>query len=149
MPNFHLSNDSKNIYSIDMMLAYINIYGHPVVRLNVDEFIPQLKQSVWGDWSPMDVINNINKTKYESNTKRIQEADLRYPVIITKKHVIVDGYHRIAKAYLNNKKYIDVYIFNSELMNKFIISKDLDYVKVQQNTDINEMIELWVKRFCK
>ena len=148
MPNFHTFNNSKNIYSIDMMLAYINICGHPTVKLHIDKFVPQLKQNIWGEWSPMDVIENINNKKYQSNSKRIQEAELKYPVIITGNHIIVDGYHRISKAYLNNKKYIDVYIFNSDLMNKFIISKDLDYVKLEQTTHINEIIELWAKRFC-
>ena len=61
MPNFHTFHNSKNIYSIDMMLAYINIYGHPTVKLHIDEFIPQLKKNIWGEWSPMDVIENMNK----------------------------------------------------------------------------------------
>ena len=67
---------------------------------------------------------------------------------MTGKH-IVDGYHRIAKAYLEKKKYIDVYIFKAELMNKFILNKDMNFVKVHQHTDIHEIIELWTKRFCK
>lgn len=132
-----------------MMLSYINIYGHPVVRLPIDEFIPQLKEKVWGEWSPMDVIEKIDMKKYDSDAKRIKNAKLTYPVFVTGKHTIVDGYHRIAKAYLEKKTYVDAYVFDSELMNKFIINKDMDFVKVHQHTDIHQMLELWTKRFCK
>ena len=62
---------------------------------------------------------------------------------------IVDGYHRLSKAYLEDKKYINVYIFEAELMNKFILNKDMDFVKVHQQTAIYQIIELWTKRFCK
>jgi hypothetical protein len=149
MPNFKTYHNNKNIYSVDMMLSYVNIYGHPIVKLNIDEFIPQLKEKVWGEWSPIDVIEKIHLKKYETDAKRIHDAKLTYPVIVTGKHTIVDGYHRIAKAYLEKKKYVDVYIFESELMNKFIINKDMDFVKVHQNTGVNQILELWTKRFCK
>jgi hypothetical protein len=70
-------------------------------------------------------------------------------VIVTGKHTIVDGYHRIAKAYLEGKKYVDVYVFDAALMNKFILNKDMDFVKVHQHTSVYEVLELWSKRFCK
>jgi len=149
MPNFKTYHNNKNIYSVDMMLSYINIYGHQIVKLPIDIFIPQLKEKVWTPWSPMDVIEKMHMKKYKDDAERIQKANLAYPVIVTAKHNIVDGYHRIAKAYLEKKKYVDVYIFDSELMNKFIINKDMNFVKVHQNTDIHEILELWTKRFCK
>jgi hypothetical protein len=149
MPNFKTYHNNKNIFSVDMMLSYINIYGHKIVKLPIDVFIPQLTEKVWGDWSPLDVIEKINLKKYKDDAERIQRANLEYPVIVTGKHNIVDGYHRVAKAYLEEKKYVDAYIFDSELMNKFIINKDMDFVKVHAHTDINEILELWTKRFCK
>ena len=42
-----------------------------------------------------------------------------------------------------------MYIFDAELMNKFILNKDMDFVKVHQHTNIYQIIELWTKRFCK
>lgn len=131
------------------MLAYINTYGHPVVKLPIDELVPQLNEKVWGDWSPMDVLGKMNTKKYKENADRIRDANLSYPVILTGRHIIVDGYHRVAKAYLDKKKYVDTYIFNADLMNKFILNKDMDFVKVHQNTAIFTILELWSKRFCK
>jgi len=129
------------------MLSYINVYGHPIVKVPIEKFIPQLNENVWGEWSPMDVIKKIDSKKYKNDAERIQKANLEYPIIVTGKHII-DGYHRVAKAYLEEKKYMDVYIFKAELMNKFILNKDMNFVKVHQHTDIHEIIELWTKRFC-
>lgn len=148
MPNFKTYHNNKNIFSVDMMISYVNLFGHPKVTLPVDVFIPQLEEKVWGDWSPTDVVNNMSVKKYKDDAEKIQKADLAYPVIVTGKHKIVDGFHRVAKAYLEGKKYIDVYVFNSDLMNKFIINRDMNFVKVHNQTSIHELIELWSKRFC-
>jgi hypothetical protein len=148
MPNFKTYHNNKNIYSVDMMLSYINLYGHPIVKVPIEKFIPQLNENVWGEWSPMDVIKKIDSKKYKKDAELIQRANLEYPIIVSGKH-IVDGYHRLAKAYLEDKKYINVYIFEAELMNKFILNKDMDFVKVHQHTAIYQIIELWTKRFCK
>ena len=132
-----------------MMLCYINTQGHQKEKLPIDIFIPQLNEKVWTPWSPMDVIEKMDLKKYKDDAERIKRANLAYPVIVTGKYTIVDGYHRIAKAYLEKKKYVDVYIFDSELMNKFIINKNMDIQKVHNNTGVNEILELWTKRFCK
>ena len=148
MPNFKTYNHNKNIYSVDMMLSYINLYGHPIVKMPVEKFIPQLNENVWGEWSPMDVIKKIDSKKYKNDAELIKRANLEYPIIVSGKH-IVDGYHRLSKAYLEDKKYINVYLFDAELMNKFILNKDMDFVKVHQHTAVYQIIELWTKRFCK
>ena len=132
-----------------MMLCYINTQGHQKEKLPIDIFIPQLNEKVWTPWSPMDVIEKPHLKKYKDDAERIEKANLAYPVIVTGKHIIVDGYHRIAKAYLEKKKYVDVYIFDSELMNKFILDKNMDIHKVHDNTEIHTLLEVWTKRFCK
>lgn len=42
--------------------------------------------------------------------KRIEEANLDYPIIIDEHHAIIDGYHRLVKAMMQNKKTIKVVI---------------------------------------
>jgi hypothetical protein len=155
MPNFKTYADGKNIYSVDMMLAYINTKGHPIEQFSIDMFVPQLEQKVWGEWSPKTVIEKMDVKKYHENSERIKKADLSYPIIITgnktsvtRVHSIVDGYHRISRAYLEGKKNINAYVFDKSLMNKFILNKDMNFVKVHQNTGIHEILELWTKRFC-
>ena len=148
-------NDGKYIYSVDMMFAYINTKGHSIVTLPIENLLPQLEQKVWGDWSPMNVLEKMDKAKYSENVDRIKKADLSYPIIVTGKqtaftrtNTIIDGYHRIAKAHLDGKKTINAYIFDSTLMKKFILDKDMDFVKVHQQTNLYDILELWSKRFC-
>jgi hypothetical protein len=148
MPTFKTYHNNKNIFSVDMMISYVNVFGHPKVKLPIDVFIPQLDEKVWGDWSPLEVVNNMKSKKYKEDADKIEKADTTYPVIVTGKHKIVDGFHRIAKAYLEGKKHIDVYVFTSDLMDKFIINRDLNFVKVHSHTDVHELLDLWAKRFC-
>ena len=80
------------------MLAYINTIGHPVEKKPTSDLAPHLELEVWGDWSYMTVIDNMDKKKYAKNAERIEKANMTYPIIIAKGR-IVDGYHRAAKAY--------------------------------------------------
>ena len=142
------SPDMKHIYSVDMMLSYINVHKPKVVNLPVDLFVEQLNQNVWGDWSPMTVIHKITMKKYKANADRIYKADLSYPIIITDKNNIVDGYHRAAKAVLEGKKTIKAYVFNNTLMNKFLLDKDANFVKVHQHTSVSDILDIYISRFC-
>ena len=140
--------DEKNIYSVDMMLAYLNTHKHPVTELPMTEFEWQLQQDVWGDWSPADVLKNPKAKKYAENSERIKKADLSYPVIVTAQgHKLVDGYHRVAKAFSQGKKTVQAVIFPASLMRKFILNDELNFVKVHQQTSLHEILELWAKRF--
>lgn len=150
MPPLRTYSDGKAIYSVDMMLAYLNTQKHPSVKIPMIEFEWQLEQKVWGDWSPIDVLNKMDIKKYSENSIRIREADLSYPVIVTggSKHILVDGYHRVAKAYKQGKTSVDAYIFDTALMKKFILDKDMDFVRVHQKMRVDEILELFAKRFC-
>jgi len=95
MPNFNTYTDGKNIYSIDMMIAYLNTKKHPIEQFPVDMFIPQLEQKVWGDWSPKTVIEKMDVKKYHENSDRIKKADLSYPIIITGNKTSVTRAHTV------------------------------------------------------
>lgn len=155
MPGLRTYHDGKNIYSVDMMLAYLNTQGHPTESIPVDTFRAQMEKPVWGDWSPKMVLDKMDTKKYSRNAERIRKADVTYPIIITGKktaaaeaHTIVDGYHRVAKAFLDKNSHIKAYVFDASLMNKFILDKDMNFVKVHQQMDVNEILELWTQRFC-
>jgi hypothetical protein len=139
--------DDKNIYSVDMMFAYLNSNKHPVETLSIEKLEPQLDELVWGDWSPMTVLEKMDTKKYSENAERIKKADLSYPIIVTGKHRIVDGFHRLARAKLEGKKTIKVQVFDAPLMHKFLIVKGLDFVKLNE-MEIHEVLSLWNKRFC-
>lgn len=148
MPALKTFHDNKNIYSVDMMVAYVNAFEHPIVKLPIEQLVPQLKEKVWGEWSPMDVIEKMDAKKYKEDAERIRTTNIAYPIIITSNRKIVDGYHRISRLYLDHGKTVNAYVFDAALMNKFILNKEMDFVKVHQHTPVSEILGLWTKRFC-
>lgn len=147
MPNFKTYSDEKNIYSVDMMMAYVNLNKLSIQKLSIEENLWQLEQPVWGDYSPSNVLKNPEKKKFAENIQRIKAADLSYPIFVTSKHQIIDGYHRVLKAIKQKEKTIKAYVFEPSLMKKFIINKELDYPAVHQKMQIHEILELYAKRF--
>jgi len=74
-------------------------------------------------------------------------SNLKFPIVIANNN-IVDGVHRLTKAYLQKKKEIKAYIFDGELLEKFLIDKNKNWDKVDK-LNTYEYIELFFKRFCK
>ena len=146
-------SNNNNIYSVDMMFAYLNIYKQRVsyTKILVSKYIQTLNYKGWGDpqnnlfYSALDVIDNPKKYKNEIN--RIENSNLNYP-IITDGKFIIDGVHRLAKSHMKNKKYIKCYVFDKPLMKKFLINNKGDWDKVDK-LPINYYIELFNKRFIK
>lgn len=148
MPPLRTYSDEKAIYSVDMMLAYLNTYKHPVTTLSIPTIEWQMEQNVWGDWSPRDVLNHMDSKKYAENAKRIRDAELAYPIIVTNKGVIVDGYHRFAKAISKGMTTIEAHVFDGHLMRKFILDNDLNYTRVHKDLTVFDILVLFQKRFC-
>ena len=98
------------------MFAYINIYHPKSKYIELNTLLKNLKYKGWGNpeknffYSPWDVINNPKK--YKDEMERIEKSNLKYPIIISGNNII-DGVHRLAKSYLNNKKQIKTYIFSN------------------------------------
>lgn len=147
-------SDDKYLYSVDMMFAYLKNNEHPTTKIMVDDYIDTLEYSGWGDpskniyYSAMDVINN--PMVYQDEYKRILRADLSYPIIISADGYIVDGMHRISKAYLEKKPSIRAYVFDEDLMTKFILAgKSIDVWEMVDKMPTYEIIDLYYQRFCQ
>jgi len=145
----HTYTNGTKIYSVDLMLAYINLYKPEYGWVNVDTLEHYLAKKTWGTnvgwgYSPMDVISN--SVKFWDEYTRIKNADLEYPIIMTKKGDIVDGVHRLAKAKLENKTQIKVYEFDKFLMRGFLLNKKEDWEYVD-SLNTHDYIQLFVKRF--
>ena len=144
-------SDNQYIYSVDMMFAYLNTHKHPAKKISVNEYKDGLEQKSWGDpaagiyYSALDVITHPRK--YKNEYKRILKANLSYPIIISLDGFIIDGVHRLTKAYLHNKKEIKAYIFDKQLMKKFIIAKKGEWGKVDK-MKMYDFIKRYVDRFC-
>lgn len=145
-------SDDKFIYSVDMMMAYLMDFKHPVTKIKVSEWIHSLEQSAWGDpekkisYSPFDVIQN--PSKYPKEFERVQKADLKFPVIIAN-GFIVDGQHRLTKAYINNESFLKAYIFDKKLLKNFVIAKQAPGIWDQvHNFPLYKLLHLYYHRFC-
>ena len=57
------------------------------------------------------------------HTRLIEETDLHYPIILSMDDRVMDGMHRVAKALLEGKKYIDAV--------QFTIDPEPDYEDVR------------------
>lgn len=154
-------SNGKNVYSVDMMLSYINLAnrglisddlgrGNNVVKVPISDLTSVMEYKGWGDptkkkHSPLDVLEN--PALYKDDMKRIRMADLKYPIIMDYKGYVVDGVHRMVKAHLENKKHVKAHVFDTALMKKFLIDKNEDWDKVE-NMETHELCTLFVMRFC-
>ena len=137
-------SDEKYKYSNALMFAYINLHNHNKTKLKLDDLKFNLEYNCWeNNVRPIDVINDMKNKKYKDEVFRIKNANMKYPIIIDSNYNILDGAHRYVKHIIENKKTIDVYIFDKKLMKKFIIGKRDEIV----NLKINDLIELFYKRF--
>lgn len=69
-----------------------------------------------------DLIWIFKYSPISKNDPRIKSADLSIPIIITelnKKLVVLDGEHRLMKAYLDNKNTIMTKYVEPDILNKF------------------------------
>jgi len=148
-------SDNNYIYSVDMMFVYIHYNKSKYIKIKVDDLVKNLDHNGWNDdpdndpkyaFSAYDVINNPDK--YESDFTRIMNADLSYPIILSKDNNIIDGIHRLTKAYIEKNKYIKAYIFDSKLMKKFIITKRENWNLINNLKSYN-LIMLYIERFMK
>ena len=122
----HTFSSGKKVYSVDLMLAYVNIYKPKYKNILVEDLLHVLEYKGWGNpekniyYSALDVINNPGRKKYKHEIDRIKNADLKYPIILHKNY-IVDGVHRLSKAFLDGKKTIKAYVFTD--IDKFLVSE--------------------------
>lgn len=115
--------DSNKIYSVNLMFCYIDKYNPQILSISTKKLFEQLEYPSWGDISPIEVVKDMNNKKYIDHKTRILNADLKYPIMIEKKtNIIIDGLHRLAKAYLLKKRKIHAYIFDENEMNKFVLT---------------------------
>lgn len=145
-------SDSRYIYSVDMMFVYLNIVKPKAVTIKIDKILlHQLEHKGWGDpeknihYSPHDVLKKPKK--YVDDYNKILDADLKYPIIMYNGN-IVDGIHRLTKSYLQEKKTIKTYQFDSSLMKKFVIAKK-DRWGDANKVETYQLIQLFMKRFHK
>lgn len=111
--------DNKLEYSVDMLIEIAA--NNKTEEIPIDYLEWNMKEEIWDkNTSPNDVLEN--PSKYKDDDKRIEEAELKYPILIYKGEVI-DGYHRLAKAIKQNKKTIKAKVVTDRQMDAARIDK--------------------------
>ena len=87
----------------------------PTEKMPIEQLTWHFDVPFW--WKPEGFYdltpNEVMKypTKYQRESDRIKKADLTYPLDIMwwkERWLLLDGLHRLVKAYLNNMKEVDV-----------------------------------------
>jgi hypothetical protein len=109
--------DVKKIQTLDL----------PVVDFEIDKLIWNFDLPFWekdetDDWNltPRDVINKIDGSA--GHQERVDQADLQFPILLLNKEdkwLIIDGVHRLVKAFLAGDKTIKVKIISAEMVEKY------------------------------
>jgi hypothetical protein len=111
------------------MIKYFAGNEHDTTFVNVSDYESKLNIKCWGNpyvkklrYTPLTVLSN--PAKYNRDFKRIVEANMEHPIIIYNNQVI-DGMHRLTKAYSHGQVIIGAYKISSELFSKFCITSDI------------------------
>lgn len=99
---------SDTIYGKEFTLNITELLNHPEVRLTQTEKIKT------------KTIKHLLINSVENNLKRVNQANLQYPIIITtvdgQYNQILDGHHRLKKAILNNIPTINAKVIEITLL---------------------------------
>lgn len=100
----------------------------PISEINIQDLLWHFDMPVWekdgtDDWNltPWEVIRKETGTK--GHQKKVQDADLRHPLIITRyndRFVILDGVHRLVKAYAQGSTKVNAKVIPYEYIEKRI-----------------------------
>ncbi len=109
--------DVKKIQELDL----------PVVDFEIDKLIWNFDIPFWAkdgtdDWNltPWDVINKIDGSM--GHQQRVEQADLQFPILLLNKNdkwLIIDGVHRLVKAFQLEHKTIKAKIVSTEIVEKY------------------------------
>ena len=141
MPTYKTYRSGNNIYSVDLMIAFVNSHGYTHTEMLISELEPQLDKKVWGPLSPRMVYNDPNmKDEWE----RILVADLNYPIMVAAASgKIIDGYHRLLKAKWLGQPTIMVFLIPPGMMTSCLLTNTGNVGWVQNELQIHEVIEMF------
>ena len=96
--------DGKRVYDTERLWSLVS--RRTPTRRKIKPLEWHLKEKVWS-MRPMDVIRN--RKKHSRHWSRIKNADLSYPILVNDEGIIIDGCHRLSKAYMMGRATILVH----------------------------------------
>lgn len=103
---YHLKKSDKDknkviAWDIDNLISLTKSIKEEKIPLNA---IKELVETFWYKFGETPTCKSI-----ALHIKLINECNLEYPIIIYSDGELLDGMHRVLKAFLNNQKYIMAY----------------------------------------
>lgn len=149
----HCYSDGEYIYSVYLMVRYIQLFKPNVQIYDTSVLFPHLAEKYWNcglyNISPIEVLGDTNRSLYHTHHfEKIKKCDMKYPIIIDQNKYIVDGMHRLAKAYMNQDKNISTYVFDNALLRKFRIGRVND-IRCAQKMTKHTLERIFYRRFLK
>lgn len=123
--------EKSGTYDIDKLIKITE--DNDVIEEPIKKFKKNLKEEMWVDSndnniSLQDVLDN--KSKYKKESKGIKDVKLRYPILVWKGDV-VDGNHRLAKAFDQEEDTILVKYVTDEQMKECLKNEEIDFPKTE------------------
>ena len=128
--------DNKKTYNVDELIKLTK--NNKVVEEPISKFKKNLKEDMWEDSDENDIsLQDVldNRSKYKRESVRIKEVTFKYPILVWKGD-IVDGNHRLAKAFDEEKETIDVRYITDEQMEKCLY-QEIEFPK-SEHKDIKK-----------
>jgi hypothetical protein len=109
------------VYNVDKLIELSKKL--PVISLPLELVVSNLEESRWSDEEndPESKLPNFGarevlkfhekERKYEYHYQKTKKSDLSFPIIIDKDYVVIDGMHRLLKAFMEGYKNVKVIIF--------------------------------------
>ena len=124
-------NRDNNVYSLDMMHAYIRTFKSTLIEVDLDKMKPSMKlpylmtrdsEGKVVRISPNDVLDD--PAKYPKHKHQIDNENTDMPIMIEEDCHLIEGAHRVIKACLEGKKSIRAFMFDNDLMLKFRVNTE-------------------------
>lgn len=106
-----IHSNETGVYDIGIINELVK--SNPAVSVPLSELTAQLESREWGEYSPKDVLDNPEK--YPEEIEVIRNVNLDCPIFIHK-DVVIDGNHRLAKAFMVGAKSVKVKFITDEQM---------------------------------
>lgn len=116
---YHFRKIDGKVHIWDINKLIVNLKDIPIVQIPLNN-IQELNENYWFS-------DNANITTQDiiEHMKLVNETDLSFPILMCPDYLIMDGMHRVAKAVLENREYINAYVLS--------IMPQADYIDVDPN----------------
>ena len=105
-PQYHFRESSEGLHAWDVRRLIEKSSDLPVLSISLEQ-IRELEEPYWGGGA-----TRLTAREVADHAELIQSCDLSFPVILCSKGRLMDGMHRVCKAYLLGHQTIEAVKFS-------------------------------------